>query len=54
VRDRDGVHLEHRVHRLDLLLLEQPAGHQAGVVDEHVDSPQLLTELLAAALERLP
>ena len=34
---RDEVDLEHRVDRVHVLLLEQPAGHLAGVVDEQVD-----------------
>jgi hypothetical protein len=37
VRDRDEVDLEHRVDLVEVLVLEQPAGHAAGVVDEDVD-----------------
>ena len=36
--DGDEVDLEHRVDHVHVLLLEQPAGHPPGVVDEHVES----------------
>ena len=36
MHESDQVDLEHRVDLLGVLLLEQPAGHQAGVVDEQV------------------
>jgi len=37
VDDAHEVHLEHRVDVAGLLLLEQAAGHEAGVVHEQVD-----------------
>ena len=51
VGDRDEVDLEHRVDRVHLLLLEQPAGHLAGVVDEQVDVAQV--ERVDAGVDRL-
>ena len=50
MRDRDQVDLEHRVDRLHVLLLEQPAGHLAGVVDEQVD---VLVQRVGARVDRL-
>jgi len=43
------IHLEHRVDVAGLLLLEQAAGHQAGVVDEQV----YRREAARIALDRL-
>jgi len=48
VRDRDEVHLEHRVDVVEWLLLQQPARHQAGVVDQDVDRRQSRDGLLDA------
>ena len=50
VRDADEVDLEHRVHRVHVLLLEQPAGHLAGVVDQEVDR---LVDRRGARVDRL-
>ena len=49
VHDRDQVDLEHRVDLVDVLLLEQAAGHEAGVVDEQVD----VRQRRGATLDRL-
>jgi len=40
VDEPDEVHLEHRVDVVDLLLLEQAAGHQPGVVHEQIQLRQ--------------
>jgi len=41
VHETHEIDLEHRVDRLGVLLLEQSAGHEAGVVHEQVDRRQL-------------
>ena len=51
VGDADEVDLEHRVHQLHVLLLEQSAGDQAGVVEQHVDAPEIIAELIAARVD---
>ena len=46
--DGDEVDLEHRVDRFHVLLLEQAARHQPGVVDEQVDRRELGGERVGA------
>ena len=53
VRDRDEVDLEHRVDVLDVLLLQQAAGHPPGVVDEQADRVEVVAERVDARVDRL-
>jgi len=48
----EEVHLEHRVDVVELLLLEQATGHQAGVVHEQADAVEL-GDRIAALVDRL-
>ena len=51
VGDRDEVDLEHRVDLVDVLLLEQAARDEAGVVEQQIDPAQIVAELRTARVD---
>jgi len=46
------VHLQHRVDVIEVLLLEQAPGHQAGVVHNQVDARGQLSKAVDALVDR--